>query len=73
MQTKLKSPIFRSYDQSIHRSAFGGFNWVVIQGSKIFKALVNRKLTLEFLGHLKAFANSGILVTVPSTRNLVGE
>ena len=38
-----------------------------------YKLLAIHKLTFDFLEHLKASANSGILLTVPSTRNLVGE
>jgi hypothetical protein len=37
------------------------------------KSLENHKLTFAFLEHLKTSANSGILLTVPSTRNLLGE
>lgn len=35
--------------------------------------LTNHKLTFALLEHLKASANSGILLTVPSTRNRLGE
>ena len=42
-------------------------------GSKISRSLANHKLTFAFLEHLKASANSGILLTVPSTRYLLGE
>ena len=64
---------YQNYDQDIHRSSFGGFSCIAEGGRKISKSLANHKLTFAFLEHLKASANSGILLTVPSTRNLVGE